>query len=301
MTISDRLIESGHSDVIHDNQFDYYGRFIATASSDRTVKIFSIEGSCNVLRATLVGHEGPVFMVAWAHPRFGNVIASCSYDRRVIIWKESTPNQWKPVHIVEIHQASVNGLAWAPQQFGAVIAAASSDGSVSVSACVGSSWFEPVRLSLPSGAAHPMGATGVSFAPFRHSNPDTLVLASCGCDGLVQLWQRHGEGFAPLRAPSKEHSDWVRDVAFSPDGGSPFVYLASCGQDKKVVIRRIRQELLLETTAEWDVSITILEEGAWRLSWSACGTMLLVTTSDSNAVILTEPPNFTDAWTKRTL
>jgi protein transport protein SEC13 len=302
MNIQDFVIDTQHSDVIHDNQFDYYGQFLATASSDRTVKIFAVDGVNKTLKANLIGHEGPVFMVAWAHPRFGNVVASCSYDRRVIVWKETAADQWKPVHLVGIHQASVNGIAWAPQQLGAILAAASSDGSISVSSCAGSLWSEPIRVSLPSGAAHPMGATAVSFAPFRTSDPCALVLASCGCDGLVQLWQRQGDGMAQLReAPFKEHTDWVRDVAFSPDGASPFAYVASCGQDKRVVIRRTRAERLCDPSADWDISVTSLDDGAWRLSWSTCGTMLLVTTSDSEAVILSEPPNFTDPWIKRTL
>ena len=28
-------------------------------------------------------HEGPVWQVAWAHPKFGSILASCSYDRKV--------------------------------------------------------------------------------------------------------------------------------------------------------------------------------------------------------------------------
>lgn len=31
----------------------------------------------------LSSHEGPVWQVAWAHPKFGNILASCSYDRKV--------------------------------------------------------------------------------------------------------------------------------------------------------------------------------------------------------------------------
>lgn len=33
-------------------------------------------------------HTGPVWQVAWAHPLFGSILASCSYDRKVIVWKE---------------------------------------------------------------------------------------------------------------------------------------------------------------------------------------------------------------------
>lgn len=34
-------------------------------------------------RSPVHRHEGPVWEVAWAHPKFGNLLASCSYDRKV--------------------------------------------------------------------------------------------------------------------------------------------------------------------------------------------------------------------------
>jgi protein transport protein SEC13 len=36
--------DAGHGDTVHDVQLDYYGRRIATASSDRTIKVFDIDG-----------------------------------------------------------------------------------------------------------------------------------------------------------------------------------------------------------------------------------------------------------------
>ena len=54
----------------HDSQFDYYGSKLATASSDRTVRVFSVTaGQQPQPLATLHGHEGPVWQVAWAHPK----------------------------------------------------------------------------------------------------------------------------------------------------------------------------------------------------------------------------------------
>lgn len=35
-----------------------------------------------------------MWQVAWAHPKFGSILASCSYDRKVIIWKETAEHQW---------------------------------------------------------------------------------------------------------------------------------------------------------------------------------------------------------------
>ncbi len=36
--------DAGHGDTVHDVQLDYYGRRLATASSDRCIKIFDIVG-----------------------------------------------------------------------------------------------------------------------------------------------------------------------------------------------------------------------------------------------------------------
>lgn len=36
--------ESGHADMVHDVEFDYYGKRLATCSSDRMIKIFDVVG-----------------------------------------------------------------------------------------------------------------------------------------------------------------------------------------------------------------------------------------------------------------
>ena len=97
MSAPTTTFESGHADMIHDAQFDYYGRRLATCSSDKTVKIFDVVGEQHVHLADLRGHEGPVWQVAWAHPKFGTLLASCSFDHRVIVWKETQDNQWQQV------------------------------------------------------------------------------------------------------------------------------------------------------------------------------------------------------------
>ena len=39
------IIDTLHSDMIHDAQFDFPGRRVATCSSDRTVRIYHVESS----------------------------------------------------------------------------------------------------------------------------------------------------------------------------------------------------------------------------------------------------------------
>ena len=62
-------VDTGHEDMIHDAQMDFYGTRLATCSSDRSVKIFDVRDGSQTLAADLRGHEGPVWQVAWAHPR----------------------------------------------------------------------------------------------------------------------------------------------------------------------------------------------------------------------------------------
>jgi protein transport protein SEC13 len=33
-------------------------------------------------------HLGPVWQVAWSHPKYENVIATSGYDKTIKIWKE---------------------------------------------------------------------------------------------------------------------------------------------------------------------------------------------------------------------
>lgn len=175
---------------------DYYGKRIATCSTDKTIKIFEILTNENPgessgildslsstqmnkvsqpnkvkLLATLVGHDAPVWQVQWAHPKFGSILASCGYDRNVIIWKEQDPtaagsvslagskptgmgsfpnsshqansasignsssgatNSWVKIHQHSVHELSVNSIAWASHEFSLCLACGSSDGTVSI-------------------------------------------------------------------------------------------------------------------------------------------------------------------------
>lgn len=104
-----QTIDTHHSGNIHDAQLDYYGKKLATASSDCKINIFEVVGDSHHNQLdSLSGHDGPVWQVGWAHPKFGVLLASCSYDKSVIIHRETPPGTWSPVHKHELHTSSVN-------------------------------------------------------------------------------------------------------------------------------------------------------------------------------------------------
>lgn len=61
------------ADTQHDAVLDYYGRRLATCSSDKTIKIFEIEGDSHRLTETLKGYVMPLlvaFVVLFADAPF---------------------------------------------------------------------------------------------------------------------------------------------------------------------------------------------------------------------------------------
>lgn len=54
----------------------------------------------------LFSHNGPVWQISWAHPKFGNIIASCGFDKKVCIWKETKVNEWALIISHSEHQGS---------------------------------------------------------------------------------------------------------------------------------------------------------------------------------------------------
>ena len=67
---------------------------------------------------------------------YGNMLASCGYDRKVIIWKE-TNGTWDKVYEYSNHDSSVNSVNFAPHELGLILACGSSDGSISVISTTG--------------------------------------------------------------------------------------------------------------------------------------------------------------------
>ncbi|XP_077235701.1 protein transport protein SEC13 homolog A-like [Tasmannia lanceolata] len=284
-------IETGHQDTVHDVAMDYYGKRLATASSDATIKIIGVTNSSQQHLATLTGHLGPVWQVAWAHPKFGSILASCSYDGRVIIWKEGqNPNEeWIQAHVFSDHKSSVNSISWAPHEIGLCLAAASSDGNISIFTARPDGSWDTTRIDQ----AHPVGVTSVSWAPSTApgslvgsgSDPPVQKLASGGCDNTVKIWKLYNGSWKLDCFPALlMHSDWVRDVAWAPNLGLPKSTIASASQDGTVVIWTVGKE-----GDQWEGKVLKdFQTPVWRVSWSLTGNLLAVADGKNNVTLWKE-------------
>jgi len=131
-------LQTGHTSPIHHSQLDYYGKILATCSWDGRVHLYDVSNPLKTqLKVELSAHEGPVWAVAWAHPRFNGIFASCSHDKSIIIWKEDTSERGQNAFTVAYkdssHRASVNDVKFLQDhKVGLILAAGSSDGSISL-------------------------------------------------------------------------------------------------------------------------------------------------------------------------
>ncbi|KAL8780707.1 MAG: hypothetical protein Q9213_006353 [Squamulea squamosa] len=283
---------SGHDDMIHDAVLDYYGRRLATCSSDKTIKIFEIEGENHKLTETLRGHEGAVWCVSWAHPKYGNILASSSYDGKVFIWREQN-GQWSKVADFAHHNASVNIVSWSPHESGCLLACASSDGEVSVLEFNEGNWG---HIKFP---AHGMGVNAVSWAPAMvpgslvSSKPEVGAqrrFVTGGSDCLVKIWDwnREDNTYTPTLSLTG-HTDWVRDVAWAPTVLQKS-YIASASQDKTVRIWTSDPA----HPNEWKSTVLNFEAVLWRVSWSLSGNVLAVSGGDNKVSLWKE--NLKGEW-----
>ncbi|KAI9216729.1 WD40-repeat-containing domain protein [Blastocladiella britannica] len=135
------LLDSQHADLIHDLQFDFYGTRLCTASSDMRLKVWDWhpESQAWTLNDAWRAHEASIVRVAFGHPDYGRLIASCGYDRTVRIWEEvgdafprGSGKRWVERARLVDSRASVTDLAFAPAHLGLKLATASVDGTVRI-------------------------------------------------------------------------------------------------------------------------------------------------------------------------
>jgi protein transport protein SEC13 len=162
-----------------------------------------------------------VWSLSWSHPRFGSLLASAGFDKKVYIWRE-VGKVWEKIYEFT-HHNSVNCVTFAPQEYGLILLCGSSDGYVSIHEYKNENWHMHKAL------AHGFGVTSVSWGPY--SDGAYLRFASAGMDNLIRVWQSKNNQIESFYVATtlEGHEDVVKDVSWRQMPSSNYDLIASGG------------------------------------------------------------------------
>ncbi|KAG6979136.1 Vegetative incompatibility protein HET-E-1 [Fusarium oxysporum f. sp. conglutinans] len=203
-------VMEGHSDSVQSVVFSHDSKMVASASDDKTIRIWNIEtGEC---KHVLKGHSDLVRSVVFSHD--SKMVASASGDNTARIWNIET-GECKQVF--EGHSDWVNSVVF------------SHDSKMVASASLNTAWIWNIKTGK---CKHVLKghSNWVNSVVFSH---DSKMVASASDDKTIRIWNiKTGECKQVLEG----HGDWVNSVVFSHDSKM----VASASLNKTIRIWNIK-------------------------------------------------------------
>ncbi|KAL3764330.1 hypothetical protein ACHAW5_003466 [Stephanodiscus triporus] len=275
---------AGHTGPVYQLSWSHpkYGPVLASASFDSSVLIHREvrPGEWTLIKAFVGLHESSVNSVEFAPHEYGLMACAASSDGRVsVLSHDGSDDSWTVEYLADT-PLGVNAASWAP--YGTEM---TTDFVVGGGGGGGGRGADDDHVA-DADASSPPSATTTTTTTTRPSPPR---IVTGGSDNGLRVWRKdertgnwEREEFVST-VPGFGHADWVRDVAWAPNVVPGTSVVASCSEDKTVVVWKQRRGGGVADDDDDDdddgatggggkggwtpTLVNTFEDPVWRVSW----------------------------------
>ncbi|EGW33001.1 uncharacterized protein SPAPADRAFT_136514 [Spathaspora passalidarum NRRL Y-27907] len=303
---------TGHEELIHDIKYDFYGKHIATVSSDQHIKVFDLDSTTSswVLNDSWKAHDSSIVRVSWAHPEFSSskILASCSFDRTVKIWQEQpdelhgSGRRWTKLATLAIESyAPIYDVVFAPNHLGLKLGCVGSDGIFRIYESLEpsdlSQWALTTEIpilnsSLPAKSLQ--SSFAIEWCPSKFTTTEKFIVVALDQGFIYGTAPNRNKlddsGDSPLsqsHEPNKEseskyiklgnlpeHNGLIRSVSWAPSMGRNYHLIATGCKDGYVRIFKATETPQGDLKIETLAKLSDHKSEVWRVNWNMTGTIL---------------------------
>lgn len=309
-----RSVNAEFRDTITDISYDHFGHRLALSSTDHTIQIWDLgqDGTYH-LTSKFRSHSGSVWKVTWAHPEFGQILATCSLDRTAIIWEEvldatvdtkrstDQTSHWAKRATLVDSRTSLTDIRFAPKHLGLMLVTCATDGHVRI--------YEAPDItnlshwSLRDEFKCRMACSSITWNQSRIHAP-MLAVGSDDANSpspkvLIYEYNSHLRRWVKVDAVASA-TDPVHDLSFAPYIGRSYHLLGIASKNVQIVTikhhphqqpdHQVTNRFDIKTVAQFDDHLSQV----WRVSWNITGTILA--SSGDDGTVRMWKSNYLDSW-----
>ena len=153
---------------------DFYCRKLAVGTSLGKIYIFENINGATSKTSEIIAHVGPIYKLSWSHPSFGPILASCGFDKKVILFKIENYKLEK-LYEYDMHDNCVKILKFSPSSNRLLLVSGDLNGNIITCEYLDKNFI------LKKLFGHDFGVNSIDFL-------DETNFVTCGNDNLIKIW-----------------------------------------------------------------------------------------------------------------